>query len=91
KAAGLSDETISKLTGAVDKVHFVLNGTGMLFKAFWQELKSRGSADKDLLRAAGLSDSAINAFTGAGAKIGHNLNAIKMLIGAFGKEVKKQG
>lgn len=91
KAAGLSDETISKLTGAVDKVHFVLNGTGMLFKAFWQELKSRGSADKDLLRAAGLSDSAINAFTGAGAKIGHNLSAIKMLIGAFGKEVKKQG
>lgn len=91
KAAGLSDDTISKLTSAVDKVHFILNGTGMLFKAFWQELKSRGSADKDLLRAAGLSDSAINAFTGAGAKIGHNLNAIKMLIGAFGKEVKKQG
>lgn len=91
KAAGLSDDTISKLTSAVDKVHFILNGTGMLFKAFWQELKSRGSADKDLLRAAGLSDSAINAFTGAGAKIGHNLNAIKMLIGAFGQEVKKQG
>ena len=91
KAAGLSDDTISKLTSAVDKVHFILNGTGMLFKAFWQELKSRGSADKDLLRAAGLSDSAINAFTGAGAKIGHNLSAIKMLIGAFGKEVKQQG
>lgn len=91
KAAGLSDDTISKLTSAVDKVHFILNGTGMLFKAFWQELKSRGSADKDLLRAAGLSDSAINAFTGAGAKIGHNLSAIKMLIRAFGQEVKKQG
>ncbi|SCN11920.1 tail length tape measure protein [Bacillus wiedmannii] len=91
KAAGLSDETISKLTGAVDKVHYVLNGTKMLFQAFWQELKSRGSADKDLLRAAGLSDSAINAFTGAGAKIGHHLNAISMLIGAFGKEVKQQG
>ncbi|WP_416241334.1 phage tail protein [Bacillus paranthracis] len=91
RAAGLSDNTIAKISGAVGKLHFALNGTKLLFQAFWQELKSRGSADKDLLHAAGLSDGAINAFTGAGAKIGHNLNAIKMLIGAFGQELKKQG